>query len=428
MRERRHIVRSGTAGILSVLIAAVLAGCGGSSEVKPKTRLAGKKQLMIYSRILRLPGEGRETGKVLFWVEIPYSHLTFYRKDSIYTAEVDFTFGFRKADAEQFDYLKDEYAKIEVDKFAETRNPQKLLIRTRELELPPGNYVMHIAAEDRHSGASVISESVLDVPDFFSALALSDPVLVADSLHSIDENNRISLTTRQFTRDFYAFVYAGGLQNDLPFFISVQMVGTGDAVLYAKKYRYQAVAPRVSIVLPIPARHLSVGYTRIFFTLSQGEEKVVRDIVLTSSINMGTIESQDISLLIEAMRYIMEKDDWERLRSLPADSQKTAFLEFWRKRNPEKEPDPDHNPLLEEFINRIEESNLRFSYGSREGWRTDRGHIYIVYGPPDEIQRGRSYRSNVFYEVWNYYELGRQFYFRDDYNSGNYRLVTGRFL
>ncbi len=428
MRKNEYVVKKWLHPTGVLLLAALVLGCGGSGQSSHKARQTGKKQLNLYSRLVRLPGESIRTGKVMFWVEIPYSHLTFYRKDTLYTAEVDFTFGVRKAGAEQFDHLKDEYVKIQVDKFAETRRPENLLIKTRDIELPPGDYILHISAEDRHSGASTIVENELSVPDFYSELTLSDPVLIADSLHSIDEKNRISLTTRQFLKDFYAFLYAGGLQVDNPFYVSVQMIGTGDAVLYAQNFRYQAVAPRVSLVLPIPFSALSVGFTRIVFTLNQGGKKVVRDVVLSSSINMATIQSQDISLLVEAMRYIMKRDDWNALRELPPDSQKAAFLEFWQERNPEKSSEDGHNPLLDEFITRIEEANLKFSYGSKKGWRTDRGHIYIVYGPPDEVQRGRAYRSNVAYEVWNYYELGRQFYFRDDFNTGNFRLVTGRFL
>ena len=59
------------------------------------------------------------------------------------------------------------------------------------------------------------------------------------------------------------------------------------------------------------------------------------------------------------------------------------FIEqFWERRNPD--PGASENKFKEEHYRRIAYANEHFA-ASRPGWKTDRGHLYIIYGPPDEI-------------------------------------------
>ena len=55
---------------------------------------------------------------------------------------------------------------------------------------------------------------------------------------------------------------------------------------------------------------------------------------------------------------------------------------FWYRRDPT--PDTVENEFREEYFRRVMYANERFG-GRIPGWKTDRGRIYIVYGPPDEI-------------------------------------------
>ena len=51
------------------------------------------------------------------------------------------------------------------------------------------------------------------------------------------------------------------------------------------------------------------------------------------------------------------------------------------------------------------------------------GMIYILFGPPDEIQRSNPVTSNLnMLQVWHYYRLNKQFIFRDKNGFGDFRL------
>ena len=57
-----------------------------------------------------------------------------------------------------------------------------------------------------------------------------------------------------------------------------------------------------------------------------------------------------------------------------------------------------------------------------EGWRTDRGRIYIKFGPPDDIERYPFEMGTYPFEIWRYYSLRKVFVFVDRTGFGDYYL------
>jgi GWxTD domain-containing protein len=85
--------------------------------------------------------------------------------------------------------------------------------------------------------------------------------------------------------------------------------------------------------------------------------------------------------LDEDVRWIITDQEKKAFLSLSNDEERDAFIEqFWRRRNPN--PDSPENEFREEHYRRIAYANEHFAAG-KPGWMTDRGHIYIAFGPPD---------------------------------------------
>ncbi len=88
--------------------------------------------------------------------------------------------------------------------------------------------------------------------------------------------------------------------------------------------------------------------------------------------------------LNEDVRWIITPEELTAFKALSNDEERDAFIEqFWQRRDPT--PDTEENEFKEEHYRRIAYANEHFAAG-RAGWRTDRGRIYIVFGPPDEIE------------------------------------------
>jgi GWxTD domain-containing protein len=66
----------------------------------------------------------------------------------------------------------------------------------------------------------------------------------------------------------------------------------------------------------------------------------------------------------------------------------------------------------------------QFSTAFRQGWRTDRGRVWIIFGPPEDIERNPFSIEGFPYEIWYYYETGNDiFVFMDREGSGNYMQI-----
>jgi GWxTD domain-containing protein len=117
--------------------------------------------------------------------------------------------------------------------------------------------------------------------------------------------------------------------------------------------------------------------------------------------------------LDEDVRWIITDQEKKAFLSLSNDEERDAFIEqFWRRRNPN--PDSPENEFREEHYRRIAYANEHYAAG-KPGWMTDRGHIYIAYGPPDStdshpsggpydrpMEEGGGETQTFPFEVWHY--------------------------
>ena len=98
----------------------------------------------------------------------------------------------------------------------------------------------------------------------------------------------------------------------------------------------------------------------------------------------------------EDVLYIITDEEKQAFKRLKTDEERQSFVEsFWQRRDPT--PDTEENEYKEEHYRRIAYANDHYASGI-PGWKTDRGMIYIKYGPADEIDShpsGGSYERPI---------------------------------
>ena len=88
--------------------------------------------------------------------------------------------------------------------------------------------------------------------------------------------------------------------------------------------------------------------------------------------------------LDEDVRWIITDEERSAFKQLSNDEERDQFIEaFWQRRDPT--PDTIENEFKEEHYRRIAYANEHFAAGI-PGWKSDRGRMYIMYGPADEIE------------------------------------------
>ncbi|MBI2677972.1 MAG: GWxTD domain-containing protein [Candidatus Koribacter versatilis] len=146
--------------------------------------------------------------------------------------------------------------------------------------------------------------------------------------------------------------------------------------------------------------------------------------------------------LKEDVTYIITGEELAAFKQLSNDEERDQFIEqFWLRRDPT--PDTVENEYKEEHYRRIAYANEHYASG-KQGWRTDRGRIYIVFGPPDEVDshpsggyyqrpmsEGGGSTSTYPFEIWRYRYLENigqeiEIEFVDKSVSGEYRMTLDR--
>ncbi len=144
--------------------------------------------------------------------------------------------------------------------------------------------------------------------------------------------------------------------------------------------------------------------------------------------------------LDEEVPYIISENEKAVFRSLRNDGERENFIKmFWKRRDPT--PETPLNEFREEHYRRISFANDAYFEG-KAGWRSDRGRVYIMFGPPDFFETnpggGRGFllgtnapSAEFPSEVWTYREIpglklqeGRvDFTFVNYYAAGSYQLT-----
>src|SRR5213594_1201530 len=147
--------------------------------------------------------------------------------------------------------------------------------------------------------------------------------------------------------------------------------------------------------------------------------------------------------LKEDVAYIITPEERSVFEKLTTDEERETFIEqFWTRRDPT--PGSAANEFKEEHYRRIQYANEHYAAGF-PGWRTDRGRIYITFGPPDETRSnptGGTYTRELYegggttqtypFEVWWYRHLQGvgddiEIEFVDRLDSGNSRIARDPF-
>jgi len=146
--------------------------------------------------------------------------------------------------------------------------------------------------------------------------------------------------------------------------------------------------------------------------------------------------------LNEDVVWIITDEERAAFKQLSNDEERDNFIEaFWQRRDPT--PDTEENEYKEEHYRRIAYANEHFAAGI-PGWKSDRGRMYIMYGPADEVEshpsggtyerpmeEGGGSTSTFPFETWRYRYLegiGQEVIieFVDTCMCGDYHMTIDR--
>lgn len=125
---------------------------------------------------------------------------------------------------------------------------------------------------------------------------------------------------------------------------------------------------------------------------------------------------------VKSLYPIATDDEIDKILSVGKEKQEKALLDYWKRQDPT--PATSYNERMAEYYRRVDYAHFNFAtLVQADGVFTDRGKIYILFGPPTDMRRELNPGANP-REIWTYNNvLRKEFIFQDRSESGAYRLV-----
>ena len=161
--------------------------------------------------------------------------------------------------------------------------------------------------------------------------------------------------------------------------------------------------------------------------LAQDEERRTAQMV-TDSGYFGAMGGEELDEAFAPLSYISTAEDrlsiWSSQLSLQG--KRNFLIGFWGRRD--NSLDTPKNEAREAFYTKIDQANERFTdrqHGSRSGWRTDMGRVFIRNGEPTETLKRAQVGVSAPYQVWRYSTArDKWFIFIDRTSFGSFELAA----
>lgn len=379
-------------------------------------------------RAVSIKGDTDE-GQLDVYTEIPYTSLQFEASPSgfiaRYTVEAEVSRLDSRGRPKSVTTSSIWEQTVTVQMHANTVAEQASDLSTHSVALPPGRYLLAITLTDLTSSQSFFQEIAVEQRDFSRTVTMSDVVLLAGydpERRSIVP--RISPDVSAGDLQAYYEVYTLNAQTLL---VTQELLREGEAMQYNRPHEWADTlsvdAGRHQQITRIPASDLEFGHYNLVITLQSLDRNLLDRASHTLSVRWDGISTylNNLGEAIEQLTYIARNRELREFRRAETQSERRSLFEsFWRKRDPT--PGTLRNEAMEEHYYRVDYANQNFGQ-QISGWKSDRGHVFILHGHPDEVEHQTFSYNNKPWVVWYFFRIGRQYMFVDETGFGDYELV-----
>ena len=371
--------------------------------------------------ILNFYSYNNKQNRIDVFIQIPYKNLRFVKEGSLFSASYEISIII--SDFKNIIYDRSFLKKLSTENFDLTTSLQTYDLTQKSFDLKPGKYSVEIIVTDEDSKKSYKTRQNIEVRNFDDDKINISDLLFVSKINEKDGKLKIipniSNNIGNLNDTFYVFyeVYSPVIINDsLEFEYSIYDKEE-DVVLSGKSSSFIS-DNTTQVIIPINKKDLIFGKYRLYIEVKSqkyknfiskkliGKDFLIKWQDLPISIN-------DLDLAIKQTSYIASSNEMDSLTSAKDQNEKLKrFLSFWKNRT----------PSMEEYFARVDYANEKFKT-HREGWKTDMGMVFIIFGVPDNIDRHPFELGDPPYEIWDYYAINRRFIFVDESGFGEYRSV-----
>tara|TARA_Y100000817_G_scaffold76432_2_gene58790 strand:+ start:14746 stop:15996 length:1251 start_codon:yes stop_codon:yes gene_type:complete len=361
--------------------------------------------------------------KVTVFIEIPYYSLQFVKSENSFISSYEASISLENKKGLSIGY-KTWTDTIVVDAYNDTRSFRLSHKYFTFFMVSKGQYTFRGELQDGDTRKRGIQEKQLDLRKLEKVPSIATPIfLISRSGDWGFDKGLFPIRGQQVKEigDGVNLLISGFVENK-PYELKINILDKNDNEVFIDKVAKVGNENYFSETIFIPSDKIEKIKNEIKIVLVQDSKKVDRSVFLSFYKPGISNYVDDIDKALKQMKYILTNKERKNFKGKNSKEKKQLFNELWKLRDPT--PRTEFNELMEEYYERVWFANENFDTWA-PGWETDMGMIYILFGPPDDIQKSNPMSStSALYQIWQYYRLNKQFVFKDQNGFGDFRLDT----
>ena len=398
-------------------------------------RLVSSQNIPYVGSVAFVPGP-RDSTVAIVAISLANHVFAFERSGKGFAARYRIEYEFTRPGAPPVVVARDK--SLVVGSFQETMRVDESVIEQQKISLVPGNYQLTVRVRDVTNAQTGIATQQVVAPDFgpntytaaILAYSLRGRISRDDSL-SIVLNPRGTVAYGGDTQ----LIYLEGNGYTKPADLPVEVRDDRDSVVVRVVAHFSGTGGVEGRVIRIAPDSAPLGQLEILvgpdnavhnaaptnrFAIAPGGDAIHRTNAVVSFSSAWVVTNFDD--LLSLLRYFGEDRKVEAMRRARGADRIALWQEFYRSTDPN--PATPENEALDAYFSRIAIANRRFHELGFEGWRSDRGEVFIVLGDPDLILDQSAQLQNAGRVIrWDYNSYSTQLYFQDITGFGRFQLT-----
>ncbi|MFA6792853.1 MAG: GWxTD domain-containing protein [Candidatus Neomarinimicrobiota bacterium] len=400
--------RSPFTSLLFLIVLLLSASCA-QSELFDKKWQAGPEYKIDH--IIK-PGKDIGNGDLEIRLSIPYDEILFVKNNLSYKGRFEISLMIFEGNERRVNESWIEV--LTLNEFRVTNSRKQAVEVRRIYSLPPEKYRLEVQITDLRTQNRRKQVKEIDM------LHLKNGKWMLGDLYLVEGRDPEG-KSGDIPDVIYIGFTASGISGTYPF---TYTLFTGEQPVKHGRFDIELVPQKHEYIFPVRTADLGYNQYLLLMQASIDEEKYERRIPLRIAWTGSSELIPNLGEAIEQMRYLSHTGyfpvrNYRKALNSPSAEQRDFFNEVWDQLDPT--PGTERNELMDEYYYRIQVANRRFS-GQREGWRSDRGMIYVIYGEPDAVEEHYMEINTKPYIIWYYYSVNRSFIFIDYTGFGDYQL------
>ncbi|MFC1477434.1 GWxTD domain-containing protein [candidate division KSB1 bacterium] len=376
-----------------------------------------------------VPNETGENSVLNILTRISYNRLQFLKEGDGFKAQYELTVELRDEDNE----LKHGKSIIEVvkaDFYDDTENYRMAHISAIPLPVIPGYYTLNVYVEDVETRKRIMRKQEIEIPEHKeNEFRVSSIIFIQNFARQGEQLlplNPIIINTMENTgQTYYAYFNIIPSSDDEKFSIEAELQSvrrSNKFSLKLDKMEKLSDSDKIPVVYELNSDDYPTGMYELKVTVKSGRDK--KEVKKEFALAWGDVPvtEKDLKIALQQMEYAFDEVKKADIDDLSYEDKIKLFRTTWAKRDPS--PESDINELQQEYFRRVQFTDKYFRAVNKDGWKTDRGMIYILFGPPNDVIRYNFELDTKPIQYWTYYDYNVIFQFYDRNGFGDFELTT----